>query len=381
MTGAKRLAWVAATLLVAAACSHTTPYFREAGRMPETPTGVLFRLLLIGDAGEPQPNEPVLDSLQAWTRAAPADTRVVVLGDNVYPAGIPADDPEEAHRRLRQQLAAAGEADPLFLAGNHDWDREGPDGLQALIRQEEFVTPEAAFLPRAGCPGPVVEPLPKTGSPIARLVVLDTQWWLHEHEKGHDCPHLTPDAVVDGLTQALDTPLPVVVVAHHPLATHGPHGGFYDWQDHLFPATRLASWLWVPLPGVGSLYPLFRWHVIRSDQDLVGTANREMRAALERAFAAAGPDTGPVIYVAGHEHGLQVMEGTVTDFVLVSGLGSSTKATPVSHGDDTLFAHEHAGFMALDFTSEAIWLSVVEPTDGGDDVVARMRLEPRDDRR
>lgn len=107
-----------------------------------------------------------------------------------------------------------------------------------------------------------------------------------------------------------------------------------------------------------------------------------MRASLEEALASRAEEVKtPVIYVAGHDHNLQIMEGRVADYVLVSGLGSSSKATPVSHGDGTLFAHEHPGFMSLDFTEEDIWLSVVEPVGGGDQVVLRIPVRRRGSRR
>ena len=38
------------------------------------------------------------------------------------------------------------------------------------------------------------------------------------------------------------------------------------------------------------------------------------------------------------------------------------KATPVTNGDNTLFAHQHTGFMSIDFLmDERILLRVVEP--------------------
>ena len=380
----RRAGAVGAVLLLMSACSHTTPYHRDPVVSPTARPAadtITFSLLLIGDAGEPQPTEPVLDSLRRWTDMAPERTLVVFLGDNVYPEGVTSAREADAAQRLRRQLDAVGEAAALFVPGNHDWANGGAEGHAAIMRQEAFVEPEAAFLPNRGCPGPEVLDLPASGSPVARLVVLDTQWWLHNHEKPTvECAYATPAAVVTGLIDALGTSLPVVVVAHHPLATHGAHGGFFDWRDHLFPATRWdpLRWLWLPLPGVGSLYPLLRWNVFRSDQDLIGGGNRAMREALASAFAARDrPDAGPLVYAAGHDHGLQILEGRHADYVLVSGLGSSTKATGVGHSDDTLFAHEHPGFMALDITAEQIWLSVVEPVGETEEVVVRLPLHRR----
>ncbi len=80
-----------------------------------------------------------------------------------------------------------------------------------------------------------------------------------------------------------------------------------------------------------------------------------------QSHETVSPRSGsPSHEVAGHDQWLQILDGRRTDYALVSGLGSSTKATDVGHRDDTLFAHEHPNFMALDITNEMIWLSVGE---------------------
>jgi hypothetical protein len=137
----------------------------------------------------------------------------------------------------------------------------------------------------------------------------------------------------------------VVVVAHHPLASGGPHGGHFTFSDHVFPLTRLKSWLFVPLPGLGSLYPLARRAGI-SEQDLANPRNREMRALLERAFARHPP----LVYASGHEHNLQVLRGKAARFLLVSGGGICDHASAVDVGEDTRFAAAAAGFMRVDVT-------------------------------
>ena len=138
-------------------------------------------------------------------------------------------------------------------------------------------------------------------------------------------------------------------------------GVFYGWKDHLFPGRVAKKWLWVPVPIVGSLYPLARWHLAKSDQDLNGMLNKYMVSQINAALSI--PKKTPLlIYASGHEHSLQVLKGDVTDYLLVSGLASSEKATEVSHGDNTLFAHQHTGFMAIDFLTDGrVLLRVVEP--------------------
>ena len=221
-----------------------------------------------------------------------------------------------------------------------------------------LLTRTPKFLPKGGSPGPVMLELPES-APVVRLIVLDTQWWLHQNEK----PLETTDTVVNKLKGYLDTELPVIVVGHHPLQSYGIHGGFFDWKSHLFPGRLVNKWMYVPVPIVGSLYPLVRWHVVRSDQDLNGTQYKYMVGQLNAALSAR-KKSPLLIYASGHEHSLQVLKGGVADYLLVSGLGSSEKATEVSHGDNTLFAHQHSGFMAIDFLANGeILLRVVEPAD------------------
>lgn len=355
--------------LTIAGCSHISPYYHQdipstekQDIAPENP--LQYRILLIGDAGLPKQDEPVLKTLHSWTKRAPEKTTIVFLGDNMYPDGMTKQKMHEAPTRLGPQIDVIKSTDAhgLFIPGNHDWTNGKKNGFNALLAQERYInealTRMPRFLPQGGSPGPVLLELPVT-DPVVRIVVLDTQWWLHRHEK----PAASTDTVVNQLTDYLDTELPVIVVGHHPLQSYGIHGGFFDWKSHLFPARLAHESLWIPFPIVGSLYPLVRWYVVKPDQDFSGARNKNMVAQLNAALSA--PKKSPLlVYASGHEHSLQVLKGDVTDYLLVSGLGSSEKATEVSHGDNTLFAHQHSGFMALDFLANGeILLRVVEPND------------------
>jgi len=312
-------------------------------------------LFLIGDAGAPAPrdSEPVLVALRAAAAAA-AHPVIIFLGDNVYPRGLPdsgAPGRPEAERRLTAQLEVlrASGARGIFVPGNHDWDRMGPNGWDAIRRQERFIAAaddSVALLPGGGCPGPTVLDV----GHVVRLVALDTQWWLQDGPKPTDptssCPADSEREVVDSVRAALRTATgrAVVVVAHHPLESGGPHGGHFGWQDHVFPLREVKSWLWLPLPLIGSAYPIAREKGI-SSQDAPSAAYRRMRAALDSAFA--GPR--PLIYAAGHDHALQVIAGTSARYELVSGAGIFGHRDRVSALDSTRFARSASGFMRVEF--------------------------------
>ena len=106
---------------------------------------IVHTLFRIGDAGHPaKGGEPVLIALRTELERSADRSTVVFLGDNVYPAGLPAPgDPElaEMERRLDDQVDAARDtgARAVFIPGNHDWVKGGHDGWEALRRQERRI--------------------------------------------------------------------------------------------------------------------------------------------------------------------------------------------------------------------------------------------------
>jgi len=322
---------------------------------PASPADVDVTLYLIGDAGDPAPgHEPVLAALEAQAAARGATSVIVFLGDNVYPRGLPDSGDRhrpEAERRLDAQvevLERSG-ARGIFVPGNHDWDEGGEGGWDGIRREGVFLAgrrgARVELLPTGGCPGPAVVDVGRT----LRLALLDTQWWLRGKPKpegpGSSCPTHSEGEVVDSLRGVLRDAgrRRVAVLAHHPLASGGPHGGHFDWQAHVFPLRALAPWLWVPLPVIGSIYPVARQHGI-SNQDMSGSRYRRLRAGLASAFA----EHPPLVYGSGHDHALQVITGNTARYLLVSGSGYLGHFNYTTWLDSTRFAQSASGFMRLD---------------------------------
>lgn len=344
--------WLPAITMVVAACTHARPLPPVPDDRPAV-ADLAFRLFLIGDAGAPSNTDPVLRHLGRSLAEAPDRSQAIFLGDNIYPRGLPsADDPDraEAERRLAVQVDVVKEAGAgaVFVPGNHDWDKHGPEGWDAIRRQAGFIHdrggPAISLLPVGGCPGPAVRDWPRL-----RVIFLDTQWWLHGNARPDGpedgCPTWTETQVADSLRVAVATAgdRQVVVTTHHPLASGGEHGGHFDWTRHIFPFRALKSWAWVPLPIVGSLYPAIRASGV-SDQDIPGSGNRRMREAL----AAAVADHPPLVWAAGHEHNLQVIRGTVARHLLVSGSGYFGHGGFAQWSDSTVYASDRSGYMRLD---------------------------------
>jgi len=362
----------AALLLAISAASAPA---RQAPPPPVENDAVAETLFLIGDGGDPaRGGEPVLIALRRQLEHSAWHATVAFLGDNVYPAGLPApEDPDfpEMARRIDDQVDAVKDsgARVVFIPGNHDWAKEGPDGWEATRRQEKRVEerggPNVSFLPNDGCPGPEVV---DTGERL-RLVALDTQWWLHPHDRPRhpdsSCPADSEEEIVAALRRALESAgeRDVVVLGHHPLQSGGPHGGKFGLRQHLFPLTEWKKKLYVPLPLVGSIYPIGRGAGL-SAQDIPSAEYGRMRDAL----AGAMNGHWPLAFAGGHEHVLQVIESPQWGRVLVSGGGIYGHVTYVRKVDGSLYRAARSGFMRIDFLHDGRRrLAVVEVGEDGSD--------------
>ncbi len=313
-----------------------------------------YSVFLLGDAGAPLPDghDPVLNTLRTQLQKAGPNSSLILLGDNIYQHGMPdADhsDRPDAERRIREQLdlrtAFGGRI--FAIPGNHDWDKSGKEGLQRIKNQAAFVHQymgrDDVFFPTDGCPGPVEIKL----SDSLTLILMDTQYWLHPWAKPGEESDCGAKNLPDFLTK-LDDILyrnrhrRVVVAGHHPMYSHGEHGGHYTFKDHLFPLTALNKSLYIPLPVIGSIYPIYR-SVFGSLQDLPNPVYREMRNGMVAVFNKYRN----LIYANGHDHNLQLIRHDSL-YYLTSGSGS--KHEPVAKkGKGSLFAVEQKGFARLDF--------------------------------
>ena len=341
------------TLTVAAGCASPFNSLPVADARNTPGLAVIEqRLVLIGDAGSARA-APVLRALADTVGNLPQVTTVVFLGDNVYPDGIPGG----AHRSRRAaeevlsrqvESVTRGGARAVFITGNHDW-HHGREGIMAQAELIARFGTDASGLHRAsllpeppGCPGPASIAL---GQRVL-LAAVDTEWLLMEEGKRAEasCPHRTPEDVEVALRALLEgnTAPDVVVVGHHPLRTRGRHGG----KCGLLCLRQLGS------------------IVIGSPQDMRHPRNAEMRRLMARALET----TRPLVYAAGHEHSLQVFEGTSgseAQYFLVSGRGSPDKQSEIGHASNSLYAREVPGFMILDFVrGGGVVLRVVETEAG-----------------
>ncbi len=316
---------------------------------------VQARIVVIGDAGSFHKDVNGKDRhyvVSAVKKTIPIDKKTIILyvGDNLYYTGLP-DNALRTYDIRRQVLdsqmdiARDTKAKVYFIPGNHDWDKMQADGWEAIKREQEYIDTAGArknvkFLPKDGCPGPVQV----TINDDIVMILMDSQWWLHEYDKPgieSDCSAKTKDQVVSELDDMLqrNSDKLILFAEHHPLKSYGIHGGYFTWKQHLFPLTDAKPNLYIPLPLIGSIYPITR-SVFGTPQDLPHPDYQNMINAFQDKLKRHLN----VIYLAGHEHNLQLIKDS-SSYYVISGAG--TNKTRVGSNKHLLFRKQQYGFMAL----------------------------------
>ena len=310
------------------------------------------RIILIGDAGELNfGRQPVVDAAR---NLIPMNekTTVLFLGDNLYKTGLPEDFLPgylAAKNVLDSQIDIANgtKAKVIFIPGNHDWTDGSPNGLDNVKRQEAYIkisgNKNVQFIPSDGCPGPVEYDI----SDDVTLVLYDSQWFIQKGEKPgieSDCGYKTPEQFYNELADILskNSKKLVILAGHHTLKSYGIHGGYFNLKQYIFPLTDYRPNLWIPLPIIGTIYPIARG-IFGTPEDLHYPAYANMIDNIEK-IVKHNPN---VIFVGGHEHTLQLIKDS-SNFYIVSGGGA--KKTRVSNNKKLLFGAESLGFATLEIS-------------------------------
>ncbi len=355
-------AWLAifSCLLFVVSCGTPRPFYEtgQAQKPDSVQTKEIdYSVFLIGDTGRPVLNgtDYVLEALEYQLKEAGDSSTVVFLGDNIYDSGMTPDTNSSArqedeaimNRNMRTLTDYRGQA--YFIPGNHDW-WNGISGLEAQARFiEEYPTAEAEFHPRNGCPGPVGIDMGESWY----LIMLDSQWMVAEsynpNPRVENCEFKTRTEVINQTSKLAEehSSKHVVIATHHPFFSNGSHGGYYTFRDHVFPLTNLVDNLYLPLPIIGSIYPLYR-KLGRSPQDI----NHQQYQEFIYQVREAVEDIDNVFFAAGHEHSLSFYEKEKTDadkegtdFFITSGSGSKKSYARTGYGAE--FVYSQNGFAKL----------------------------------
>lgn len=291
---------------------------------------VRARIIFIGDAGQIDSSQTAVIR-DAVTRILPGKTKVMYLGDNIYPYGMGlkgSAEEEETKAILRSQFVPfrSRSVPVYFTPGNHDWDRSGKNGLAKIKQQSAFLAAQQDSLlrlvPADGCPDPVAIPV----TDELTMIAFDSEWWLFPHQKkdaSNLCKCNTKEEVLSKLKElvAMNRNKIILLAAHHPFMTYGDHGGYKK------------------IPLVGGLYRSFR-SVFPSREDTNHPRYKEMIHEINKGLEGA-PN---VIHFSGHDHGLQLIKDRYIQVVS----GSGAKQSNVVKGPKSLFADSRHGYVTAD---------------------------------
>ena len=313
---------------------------------------------------------------------------VLGLGDNVYPDGLPDknfNDAQVSHM-LNERFGQAyhntkyAKQSVAFhvVPGNHDYH-------QTNGRLHEETTAEYLFDGKND--SPVFKSYPIHHGEIADSNDQEE----HQALKKKNLQDIAlPQSVVDTeqlLVIALDTPLYLKLYAqgktaviqqhwsylrnklqqspakwkllfgHHPLKSHGSHGGFRSVREWTWTGTRDVipyflrpfTFLWLTSLSVVSDYSVHK--IFPYKQDLNHPSYSSFAQDLHKIIHEYNID----FYVAGHDHNLQFIDLEKNSFQIIS--GSAGKLNSVSHGKDTIFAQEIPGFVRFDLQNTKMFVN------------------------
>jgi len=212
------------------------------------------------------------------------------------------------------------------VAGEQDWDLEGPLGWDHVRAQQGFLSIQGervAMLPPGGCAGPARFDFGKH----LRFVFVDAIGIARSLERperhAEVCDSDSAASALLALSGEFDAPegRHLVLAMHHPLITAGP-------ADERSPEAG-------------------------------GVVGDTRSRSISGVFRATRPRV-PILFAAGHERNLQLHRDAVGAYYAVSGSGSASDVTKIDPIPRAMYAEAEPGYMRLDLHADgALSLSVV----------------------
>ena len=347
---------------------------------------LIHELIIIGDAGSLDDTikgtNIVLDAISKQITTMDAESSLVYLGDNIYPEGlVKKKNSERAHgeKILKAQLDLVKDfkGKTYYIPGNHDWNNQKAGGRKAILRQEKFVEnyfddkKKIKFYPKDACADPKDIKINKD----LVFVFIDSQWWLQnwqeEKNMNDDCDIKSRGDLLESIEEIFVDHKndEIVLMMHHPIKSNGLHGGNFNLTHHIFPFQDLNNW--IPLPIIGSLYPMYR-KVTGSKQDIAHILNKELMQELRSMAKTLRIN---VLFISGHDHGLQYFEEEDLKYI-VSGAGAKSEYT--KRGGDASYARDARGFAKVKFYEDSeAWVEFYTVTEKYTDPVLDFRAQIR----
>ncbi|WP_353134467.1 BamA/TamA family outer membrane protein [Pseudopedobacter sp.] len=302
---------------------------------------LMYSVFLVGDAGylSPKKGSIVLNILQNDVSASNKDDVLIFLGDNVYPSPMErnrskSDSKKEAILLEQLKVANKFKGKTFFISGNLDWKK----GNAGILNEQLFVDAyqkHSAFFPRNS--NSIVEKVDLNTD--LSIIFIHSELLLDKHKT---FPSERQDAYTE-IEKMINqnSKRNILIAQHHPIYSTGVHSGFFSLKDHIFPLTNINRNLYLPLPIVGSLYPVIRQYGV-SKQDLNNPQYQHMKKSLVNIVK----DKKNIIIASGHEHALQLIKDADINQI-ISGGGSVNRK--VFNVEPALFGIGSLGYAKLNY--------------------------------
>ncbi|CAM4186812.1 BamA/TamA family outer membrane protein [Zobellia nedashkovskayae] len=300
-------------------------------------TKVEHRVYLLGNTTDIELESPFYDSLSELLSTTEPFT--VILNGDLMDSGKtkePTTQDSLKIDKLLRNIAQHENGKVVIIPGDRDWANSGKKGLSSVNKLEKLVKSmdfeNVKWAIRKGCPGPDIIEL----NDHLILVSISTQWYNHPYDKPEattaECGIATERDFLIELENAVEDSEDknILVAGHFPLESLGNYGGHFQLAKYLSP------------PIIGSLNAGYRQN-IGSPVDIVNSRFDNIRGSIENIVLRKGS----VIYAAGHEKNLQVLQ-MGENYIINS--GSPTKAKYVAKDKEhALFAKSIPGLVELDY--------------------------------
>jgi len=372
------------------------PYYSENARewvsnSQKSGNKLIHSLYLVGGAGKSTTNShgnnEVLDAMVSSLKNETVETSLVFLGNNISPKGLPKkEDPDRnfAEKILLSQLQVSKShgGKTYFIPGNQDWNGQDKGGRKAILRQEKFIkafdkgNKNANFFPQDACGDPKVVKINKD----LVFVFLDSQWWLQdwsvEKNMNRKCDIKSRQDLLKRIEEIFVDHKndEIVVMLHHPIKSNGNRGGKFNLKQHIFPFTELNKNLFIPLPIIGSIYPIQR-NVVGTKQDISNINNQNLMQGIDKIAKGLRIN---VIFASGQDAGLQYFNGNKIKYI-VSGSGS--EKAYIQKGGSAIYSRSALGFAKINFyKNNESWLEIYTVSENKQGPVLEYRAQLRSPR-
>ena len=309
---------------------------------------IAHRIIFIGDAlGRDAEEQRILN--HALNNVVAGRTSVIYSDESPYLRGK--IQPGSNHAKTIQQnwesqyrpMRTRG-ANVYFFPGNHEWNKTAAKEMEKFKWIEQYFSqlPDSMvkLIYGRSCPEPVTVDLGDN----AVIVFFNSEWWLlpqNNVNTDKECECRTKLDVLARLDEIRfrNRHRLIIVASHHPFQSYGIHDGKYTAEDHLFPLTSINKNLYVPLPGVGSIYCFFR-SAFSGPNDVKHPLHKDMVKNVDRIFQ----EFPNLIHIASHEPGLQLIKSD--EMQVVS--GTAAKHLKTKKGKRSLYANNSLGYAVVD---------------------------------